>query len=89
MQPVLIRGRVDHIDGATGELLHRYTTAHEPGGVRPVPVPDAPGGAATAPTHPVPARPGSTTTDRAMPPFLTLGTASAVRQGQRSLQQPA
>jgi hypothetical protein len=35
-QPVLIRGRVDHIDGATGELLHRYTTIHEPGGVLPV-----------------------------------------------------
>ncbi len=36
MQPVLIRGRVDHIDGTTGELLHRYTTVHEPGGVLPV-----------------------------------------------------
>ena len=36
MQPVLIRGRVDHIDGTTGELLHRYTTAHEPGGVLPI-----------------------------------------------------
>jgi hypothetical protein len=33
LQPVLLRGRVDHIDGATGELLHRYTTVHEPGGV--------------------------------------------------------
>ena len=31
VQPVLLRGRVDHIDGATGELLHRYTTVHEPG----------------------------------------------------------
>jgi len=29
-------GRVDHIDGATGELLHRYTTVHEPGGVLPI-----------------------------------------------------
>jgi integrase len=28
LQPVLLRGRVDHIDGATGELLHRYT--HRP-----------------------------------------------------------
>ncbi len=37
MQPVLLRGRVDHIDGATGELLHRYATVHEPGGVLPVP----------------------------------------------------
>jgi hypothetical protein len=36
MQPVLIRGRVDHIDGTTGELLHRYTTVHEPGGVLPI-----------------------------------------------------
>lgn len=36
MQPVLIRGRIDHIDGGTGELIHRYTTAHEPGGVLPV-----------------------------------------------------
>jgi hypothetical protein len=33
LQPVLLRGRVDHIDGATGELLHRYSTVHEPGGV--------------------------------------------------------
>src|SRR5450755_4532821 len=36
MQPVLIRGRIDHIDGSTGELLHRYTTVHEPGGILPV-----------------------------------------------------
>jgi hypothetical protein len=36
-QPVLLRGRIDHIDGNTGELLHRYTTVHEPGGVLPVP----------------------------------------------------
>jgi hypothetical protein len=36
IQPVLLRGRVDHIDGATGELLHRYTTVHERGGVLPV-----------------------------------------------------
>jgi Replication initiator protein, pSAM2 len=36
IQPVLLRGRVDHIDGTTGELLHRYTTVHEPGGVLPV-----------------------------------------------------
>jgi Replication initiator protein, pSAM2 len=36
LQPVLLRGRVDHIDGATGELLHRYTTVHEPGGVMPI-----------------------------------------------------
>jgi hypothetical protein len=28
IQPVLLRGRVDHIDGATGKLLHRrhYST---------------------------------------------------------------
>jgi hypothetical protein len=36
LQPVLVRGRVDHIDGATGELIHRYTTVHEPGGVLPI-----------------------------------------------------
>jgi Replication initiator protein, pSAM2 len=36
IQPVLLRGRVDHIDGATGELLHRYSTVHEPSGVLPV-----------------------------------------------------
>ncbi len=30
-------GAVDHIDGATGELLHRYTTVYEPGGVLPIP----------------------------------------------------
>ena len=42
MQPVLLRGRVDHIDGATGELLHRYTTVHEPGGVLPRRLQDPP-----------------------------------------------
>jgi hypothetical protein len=36
LQPVLLRRRVGHIDGATGELLHRYTTVHEPGGVLPI-----------------------------------------------------
>ena len=36
IQPVLVRGRVDQIDGATGELLHRYTSVHEPGGVLPI-----------------------------------------------------
>jgi hypothetical protein len=35
-RPVLVRGRTDHIDGSTGELIHRYTTAREPGGVLPV-----------------------------------------------------
>ncbi len=29
-------GRADYIDGGTGELLHRYTTVHEPGGVLPI-----------------------------------------------------
>jgi integrase len=33
LQPVLLRGRADYIDGGTGELIHRYTTVHEPGGV--------------------------------------------------------
>ncbi len=36
LQPVLLRGRVDYIDGGTGELVHRYTTVHEPGGVLPI-----------------------------------------------------
>ena len=36
VQPVLVRGRVDHIDGTTGELLHRYTSVHEPGGLLPI-----------------------------------------------------
>jgi hypothetical protein len=36
IQPVLVRGRVDHINGTTGELLHRYTSVHEPGGVLPI-----------------------------------------------------
>ena len=36
LKPVLLRGRVYHIDGATGELLHRYTTVHEPGGALPI-----------------------------------------------------
>ena len=36
MQPVLLRGRADYIDGGTGELIHRYTTVHEPGGVLPI-----------------------------------------------------
>jgi Replication initiator protein, pSAM2 len=33
LQPVLLRGGVDHVNGRTGELLHRYTTVHEPSGV--------------------------------------------------------
>ena len=36
MQPILIRGSIDHLDPGTGELLHRYTTADEPGGVLPI-----------------------------------------------------
>ena len=36
LQPVLLRGRADYIEGGTGELIHRYTTVHEPGGVLPV-----------------------------------------------------
>src|SRR5262249_4295545 len=36
LQPVLLRGRADYIDGGTGELLHRYTSACEPGGVLPI-----------------------------------------------------
>jgi hypothetical protein len=36
LQPVLLRGRADYIGGGTGELIHRYTTIHEPGGVLPI-----------------------------------------------------
>ncbi|WP_233510030.1 replication initiator [Actinomadura craniellae] len=32
-QPIHLKGRVDYRDPATGQLLHRYSTAHEPGGV--------------------------------------------------------
>jgi hypothetical protein len=31
-QPVHLRGRVEHLDPLTGEILHRYSTAREPGG---------------------------------------------------------
>ncbi|MGH3164515.1 MAG: replication initiator [Trebonia sp.] len=36
-RPVRLFGRVDYLDSATGEILHRYTTEHEPGGVLRVP----------------------------------------------------
>src|ERR1700677_4034945 len=36
-RPVRLFGRVDYLDSATGEVLHRYTTEHEPGGVLRVP----------------------------------------------------
>ncbi len=36
LQPVRLRGRADYIDGGTGELIHRYTTVHEHGGVLPI-----------------------------------------------------
>ena len=36
LRPVLLRGRADYIDGGTGELLHRYTSVHEAGGVLPI-----------------------------------------------------
>nr|WP_067909183.1 replication initiator [Actinomadura rubrobrunea] len=32
-QPIHLRGSVEYRDRATGELLHRYSTAREPGGV--------------------------------------------------------
>jgi hypothetical protein len=32
-QPIHLRGKVEHIDRATGALLHRYSTTSEPGGV--------------------------------------------------------
>ncbi|GIH78330.1 replication initiator [Planobispora longispora] len=36
-QPIHLRGRIDHIDRATGELLHRYSTRHEPDGILHLP----------------------------------------------------
>ena len=36
-QPIHLRGKVEHYDAATGTLLHRYTTAHEPDGVLRIP----------------------------------------------------
>ena len=55
LQPVLLHGRVDHLDGATGELLHRYTTVYEPGGVLPVAArPAVPPNARRAPTSTAP-----------------------------------
>jgi hypothetical protein len=35
-RPILLRGQVDYLDRGSGELLHRYTTAHQSGGVLPV-----------------------------------------------------
>jgi hypothetical protein len=32
-QPIQLRGHVEHLDPATGEVLHRYSTHREPGGV--------------------------------------------------------
>ncbi|MGW2214374.1 replication initiator [Nonomuraea sp. NPDC001684] len=36
-QPIHLRGKVEHYDQATGQLLHRYSTNREPGGVLRVP----------------------------------------------------
>ncbi|MFI7130169.1 replication initiator [Nonomuraea sp. NPDC050153] len=36
-QPIHLRGKVDHFDRATGQLLHRYTTRTEPDGILRVP----------------------------------------------------
>ncbi|MEV4835903.1 replication initiator [Nonomuraea sp. NPDC049486] len=36
-QPIHLRGKVEHYDQATGQLLHRYTTKHEPDGILRVP----------------------------------------------------
>ncbi|MFI9843986.1 replication initiator [Nonomuraea sp. NPDC051941] len=36
-QPIHLRGKVDHYDPATGQLLHRYTTRAEPDGILRVP----------------------------------------------------
>ncbi|MDA0632277.1 replication initiation protein [Nonomuraea sp. MCN248] len=36
-QPIHLRGKVEHYDQATGQLLHRYTTRTEPDGILRVP----------------------------------------------------
>jgi hypothetical protein len=36
-QPIRLSGRVNYLDRATGEVLHRYSTANEPGGLLRVP----------------------------------------------------
>ncbi|MEV6159452.1 replication initiator [Nonomuraea sp. NPDC052129] len=36
-QPIHLRGKVEHWDTATGQLLHRYSTAREPDGVLRLP----------------------------------------------------
>ncbi|GGO77969.1 replication initiation protein [Nonomuraea cavernae] len=36
-QPIHLRGKIEHYDRATGALLHRYTTKHEPDGILRVP----------------------------------------------------
>nr|WP_308442284.1 replication initiator [Planotetraspora silvatica] len=36
-QPIHLRGKVEHWDTATGTLLHRYSTRHEPDGILRVP----------------------------------------------------
>ncbi|MFG2071252.1 replication initiator [Nonomuraea maritima] len=36
-QPIHLRGKVEHYDQATGQLLHRYSTTTEPNGVLRVP----------------------------------------------------
>ncbi|MEU5861628.1 replication initiator [Nonomuraea sp. NPDC047529] len=36
-QPIHLRGKVEHYDQATGQLLHRYSTNREPNGVLRVP----------------------------------------------------
>jgi hypothetical protein len=63
LQPILLRGRVDHIDEATGELLHRYTTVHEPGGVLPIACKTA----AHPGAHPAPRPTGPTPTSSSAP----------------------
>ncbi|WP_219460018.1 replication initiator [Nonomuraea rhizosphaerae] len=36
-QPIHLRGKVEHYDQANGQLLHRYSTNHEPDGILRVP----------------------------------------------------
>ena len=77
LQPVLLRGRADYIDGGTGELIHRYTTVHEPGGVLPIACKTRraslcrPAPRSTAPTPTSSSAPGSPAARASPPPSPT------------------
>src|SRR5260370_19211462 len=65
MQPVLLPGHVDHIHGATGELLHRYTTVHAPAALHP-------GAARSTPHAPALWRRSTAALRRALPPHAGI-----------------